>query len=326
MTVKDFKDALRSLFIKNAGLKFIAVGLAIILYVIAHGETVREVEIIVPLVASTLPADRVLLVRPPDSISVRVRGNLQRLTEILSRRTPYELDLSGVEGEQTLYLDPDAMETHLGKNIKVVSVSPTSFKLVVDQVVTRTVPVDVNIVKDPGDFWSADRGLITVEPRLVQVRGASGLVDTIKSIRTEPIDLTGINRDYRGKVRLEIPTDIKVNPASVQLSIPIQARSDSKTLKGVRMAVRDCPEGFSCVPIPPTYNIHLEGPKKILSELDSNTISQYVYIDAGNLGIKSETVQKKFRSLAPEVGKLSGVRISLVGAKYFHLKVVRESQ
>lgn len=315
---------LRKLFVQNAGLKFVALVLAIVLYFIAQEETIREPEIDIPVVITGMTANRTLVKGPPEALRVRVRGNVQKLTEILARRSPYELDLSEYSGDEKVFLVPAKLEEHLGDGVKVLSVSPSSFTLEFDEMKSKRVPVAVNILKGPGPYWLVVREKMLTEPRFVEVTGPSSILARIKQYHTEPLDLSNVTRDFTGKVALESREHVQVKPTSVQITIPVVEKQGGLTIKGARVRVRGCPSGYTCTATPGFLKVRVEGKERLVDQVTSENVSQYVYVDASKLPVEEEVLQKHFPAVEPTVEPLQGVRFTLTGPKYFNVTVTRQ--
>lgn len=315
---------LKRVFIHNAGLKVVALVLAMVLYFIAREETIREPEIEIPVVVTGRNAERTLVTQPPDELRVRVRGNVQKLTEILARRTPYEVDLSDYRDNQTVFLIPSKLEEHLGEGVKVLSVSPSSFTLEFDEMKVKRVPVAVNILKVPGPYWLIVREKMVTEPRFVEVAGPGSVLARIKQYHTEPLDLSNVTRDYTGKVTLESRQHVRVLPTSVQITIPVIEKQGALTLKGARVHVKGCPSGYTCSATPGFLKVKVEGMERLVDQVTRENVSQYVYVDASRLPVEPEVLQKHFPAVEPTVEPLQGVRFTLTGPKYFNVTVTRQ--
>jgi len=311
----------RRLLVENAGLKLVAIAFATVLFFIAREETIREVEIEVPLATTAPEADRVLMSQPPSSVRVRIRGNAARLTDILARRTPYELNLSEFGNNQTVLLVPESLETHLGEGIKVLSVSPSSFTIQFDRMETRSVPVSIDILQGPGAYWKVAVDRQSVDPRQVEITGPSSLLDQIRTVHTEALDLSNITKDFAGKVALEKKDGVKVNPSSVQVIIPIEEETGSRLIAGARMVVKRCPVGLSCYVTPAFFQARIEGKERMVDQVTRANLSHYVYIDAARLPIPPEIVQKDILAVEPTIEGLKGAEIILPGPKYFNVTV-----
>ena len=318
------RDLIRAALVENAGLKLVAILFSVVLFVVVRKETVRELEIDVHVAVSAYPKGQILLSQPPAVLRVRVRGNLQKITEVLARRSALELDLSAYEGTQTVYLQVDTIEKHLGEGVKVLSISPSNFELSLDKMERARVPVVLDIVKEPGPFARVDRGRIELKPRFVNLTGPGTTLETIKQVRTEPVDLSRMTADFNGKVALiaEWP-GVKAEATSVQVTIPILETEGEDEIPGCRIQVRNCPDGFVCEATPTFYRARLQGKEKVLAQVTAQNIINYVYVDASRLPIEKELIQRQFPAVEPTIERLKGATISLPKVRYFNITVTR---
>jgi YbbR domain-containing protein len=319
-----FRELARSAMVENAGLKLVAILFSLALFIVAREETVRELEIDVPVAVSGYPKGQVLLSQPPSVLRVRVRGNLQKLTEVLARRSAYEVDLSQYDVSQTVYFQVDTIEGHLGEGVNVLSISPSNFELDLDRMDQVRVPVVLDIVKEPGPYARVDRGRVELTPRYINLSGPGTTLETIKQVRTEPLDLQRMTTDFNGKVALVAKwPGVKADTSSVQVTIPILETEGEKELPGCRIQVRNCPEGYVCEATPTFFRARLQGKEKVLDQVTAQNIINYVYVDATRLPIEKELVQRQFPAVEPTIELLKGATISLPKVRYFNITVTR---
>ena len=319
--IQSVGQFLRRMVTEDAGIKLIAIVAALALFIIARGATVREVPIDIPVVISARPPNRVLLSEPPSNIKVRIRGNLKNLYDVLASRTPYSLDLSGYGDSQTAYLQVEAIEKHLGGGVKVTSISPSSFEIRLDRLETQMLPVDVTILKGPGHYWTVAREEMVIVPPHVEVSGPSSLLNKYRQIHTEPLDLSNITRDFTGKVALEMRDGLSSKPFSVQVTIPIREKDGEKLIRGARITVKNCPEGFVCEASPVFFEARIRGRERIVDMINRDNLERYVYIDAGRLSIEKGTLQKNFAAIEPVIDTLKEASIELPKVRFFNVMV-----
>ncbi len=317
------KALLRSLLLENVGLKLLALLLAVVLALAAREDTIQELDIEVPLALSEYSPDQVLLSELPPAVRVRVRGDVQRIAEALSRREPFLIDLPEQGADQTIHLSPEVLEGHLGGGLDVLSVSPGTVTLRFDQLDVRQVPVRVEIVRRPQNYWSVDEERITVDPAYVEARGPSAVVQGLVHLRTEPLDLTGLTSDFTGKVGLDVPAGLEAKPVTVKVFIPVREREGEKLLKGARIVLRHCPAGYECRATPTFFQARVDGKQRLVDQINLENLGQYVYIDMRRLPMDKGVVQKQYPAVEPTVEPLNGVRFTLTGAKYFNVTVTR---
>jgi len=315
-----------AIFIRNGWVKLLSFILAVALFFIAREETVREVDIEIPLRVRNLASDRVMLSEPPSEVRVLVRGHLLRLTEVLARKTPFEIDLSPYANNSSVEFSPAALAKHLGEDLEVLSVSPSGFTLQFDEMKEKRVPVAVNVYKTPGPFWSVVREKMRVEPSSVTVKGPSTRLKRVRQIHTEPLDLSDVTQSFSGKLALEEREGLVVSPRSVRVEVPVVERQGSKSIPKAKMVVKNCPAGFTCSVSPPFFHVRIAGPERIVSQLTPENVSQYVYLDADKLPVEAELLQKHFDVVEPTMEKLQGAVLELPGPKFFSITITRAGE
>jgi hypothetical protein len=316
---------LAAVFVRNGWLKLLALALAVAFFFIAREETIREVDIEIPLRIRADTRERVLMTEPPAALRVLVRGDLQRLTDVLARKTPLDVDLSAYSNNAKVEFSPDALARHLGEDLEVLSISPASFTLQLDDIVEKRVPVAINILKNPGPFWTVVREKIVVEPRMVQVKGPESKVRKVKQVHTEPADLSEVTQPFAGKLTLEDIEGLTISPRSVRVEIPIEERHGAKTIPRAKMVAKRCPSGFQCAVSPAFFQVRVAGPERIVSQLTPENISQYVYVDAGVLPVEKDSLQRHFDVVEPTMEKLQGAVLELPGPKFFSVTLTRNA-
>lgn len=322
--MKEVRETVYRMFVENAGFKLVALVSALILWWIVRGQTTRDVEAELPVVITARPTGQILATQTPATIRIRIRGNLQKLTEALVRRPPYELDLSTFESGETVVFSEDQIERAMGRSVRVLSVSPSSFVVQFDRMVKKKVPVAVAVLKGPGPYWRAALDRAEVSPPMVEVTGPSSVIEGVKQIHTDPVDLSTYTQDFTGKVSLEAREGMKVRPDSVRVVIPVWERDGEKIISGVKVTVRNCPDGFICEASPPFFQVLIKGKERLVAMVTEDNIHRYVYVDAAQLPIPKELLQRQFSAVRPTVDALKGAEITLTMAKYFNVTVTRQ--
>ena len=92
-----------------------------------------------------------------------------------------------------------------------VSIKPNTVKVTIPVVAenqSKTVPVEAVIQGKPPE--EIEVGTVQVEPKQVEISGAPEVIESITSIKTRPVDLTGREDSFTEKARLEIPESVQV--------------------------------------------------------------------------------------------------------------------
>ena len=121
----------------------------------------------------------------------------------------------------------------LGEDIRITDIKPDFFSVAFGGLSIKRVPVrlDVTFSFVPSVNFIKP---VLVEPRLVEIKGLSSLIDTISTLKTEKRNFVNIESDGEVELGIEIPSGVSARPEKVKikyftdkftekdLSIPVQ--------------------------------------------------------------------------------------------------------
>jgi YbbR domain-containing protein len=247
--------------LRNWHLKLSAVLLATVLYTgIVFSGAFDEATIQVRIEQVNQPANSYVLTGDLGFVEVRYRaaqellGNVVAEAAFVARVDLSSYDMDDAPAPQVL----DVEVRSLNENIEVLSVSPDTVRVEIDQRDQRMVPVEV-------DFGTVPEGLEVDDPETsadeVQVRGPASVVAQVdRVVALVNIDASGIDFDRPVTV---VPVDIEgqpigvglveVDPQTVAVRIDVRAVEETRTVP-VRPVVDGTPapgfalEAFSVSP------------------------------------------------------------------------------
>ncbi len=196
---------LRKPLFDNWGIKLLSMGLALTLwfYVTSKGKT--EMTLTVPLELRNIPQDMAVVGDVAGSLEVRVQGQERALRDVSSgKKVVGVADLSMAKiGENTVRVSPDDIRRPSG--VAVTYLSPTDIKVKLEPLVRRTFRLRPVLHGAPAAGYRLAR--ISASPVNITVEGPSGVIKTLESLQTMPIDIQGAKEsvtiepkiDYRGK-------------------------------------------------------------------------------------------------------------------------------
>ncbi|MFQ5735322.1 MAG: YbbR-like domain-containing protein [Thermodesulfobacteriota bacterium] len=204
---------MKKFFSTNLRLKLLAVAFAAGLWFFVAGQSKTEVGFLVPIGYKGMPKDLVISSTPPDEVEVRVVGPKLFINNLSSSQIIAELDLSGaVEGVNTYRFKPSDVTTPMG--VEVLRLRPESIDVRMARIETRTLQVKPRITGKPKDgFEIAD---IIVSPRTVDVTSLNKRILKLKTIRTAPVDASGLDHSVSTMVGLEIPSKYEFRSVSAE--------------------------------------------------------------------------------------------------------------
>lgn len=237
------------IFRRNLGIKLISFLFAILFWLFVmnqgtHDKLIPEQTLTIPLVASGLPENMVVMTQLP---LVRVR--LQGINPSANIKDIYaQIDLSGgTPGERSYKVNVISV---VGTN--VVDVQPANIKLILDNVQEKTVPVEAIVSGVPAEGYQL--GSTFVKPSAVNARGPSSILSTLNKVTVE-ISATGADEtiqisrpvSFRDKEGNPIfgpnpSTDIlSAFPSTVDVIAPVVAKGLSSKMVPLKVTSSGAP-------------------------------------------------------------------------------------
>jgi len=266
----------------NLGLKLLAAGLALLLYLHVHGTKTVEREVDLPLRLENLPDSLILLETPPSTARVLVSGPAQELLFLrFVPRAGVQVDLARAHPPAVRRaLMPSDVD--LGSEDRLVVqgiVEPQSVELAVDRRIDRTLPVRVVFSGQPpaGYLLLATR----VDPNKVVCSGAATRLADLREIPTHPVELAGRRDAFSTRVELAIdPTLVDCNPATVNVECTVE-REQQRALVDRPVTIVNSGDGMTVEIRPEQVTVTLSGPQEAVESLDPDDIQ--VVLDAASL-------------------------------------------
>lgn len=224
---------------ENAGLKLTSVLIAMALYGVVRGAGTVERGLEVSLLVRPPPADvrRVMMTDLPDRVRVVVKGP-PTLVNAIRPESIGGAEVNISDGRVAVArVDPATMQLPAG--VTIVSIQPASLQLAWEDLVERDVPVRVETVgrTAPG---SRPAAIIEAIPQRVHVTGPALYVDGLNTVRTEAIDVTGLEAgQHTRRVALEPPRSRVhyVGATSVRVAITVERDLTERRLEHLDVTI-----------------------------------------------------------------------------------------
>jgi YbbR domain-containing protein len=260
LRARDVRAALRH----NRGLKIISLLLAFFLwYSINVSERDAERVLELPVVVRKLPPDLIVVSGPDRAVSATLRGPRTILDGVDEQRGRIAIDLlAATPGEMRMELTPDMIRPELPRRLKLVRLEPQRLKVQVERLLRRRVPVRAELAGAPAlGYMTAES---SVRPAEVEVAGPKSKVEDLKEIRTEPIDMQGMERGFQRNTLLAWAGDlVSFTPDHVLVSVSVEEVSVSREFKDVPVTVTNSRDRQVSLD-PPRADVTLSGPQRIL--------------------------------------------------------------
>ncbi len=213
---------------RNLGLLFVSVLLAcLVWYANARDRreriSERQLEAAVTLV--NVPAEMVITSEVPRSLTLRVRGPLNRLRELTPDQVGVVIDLRSVsEGETELAVE--ARNVVVPQNVEVLAVAPSQVPLHLERIIRRKIPVRPRILGEPAPGKVV--ASVTADPVAAVVSGPKGQLEKLPAVGTDPVSVDGADGpiEVLAAVRSPYPLVRIVEPVAVRVVVTLAARPE----------------------------------------------------------------------------------------------------
>jgi YbbR domain-containing protein len=275
----------------NLTLKLVALILSVIIWILVIGEKRSEVRLTVPLELRNLPSRLEISEQSTSQVEVAIRGFSSVVKQITPTDIDVYVDLSNVvEGPNSFALFADDIVVPLGA--KVIQLSPSQIELQLDATADKTVAVKPMVRGTPKEGYSL--GKYIAEPKVVTVTGARRLLSDLTGVETETIPIDNIEQDTTKKVKLRLPTGIRVEKEEervVTVSIPVIPKMANWVFEEVPLLIEGESRQFTLSP--QVITVLLYGPEVELSQMTSENIP--AYIETTDLSAGQSTVRPIFK-------------------------------
>jgi hypothetical protein len=210
--------SLRGAILRHWPLKLAALALSIILWVAVALE--KPTSQLVGIQLDLVLAPDVAAAQAPPPIKALVSGpqrELLRLSGPLVIRAVISESGVGAGVRHHLVIAPSDVQVPGGVKVTVQEVEPREMDLLFDRRAQKTLAVRAVVQADSG--YALD-GVLVIAPPVVRVSGPRGLIGSMDSIATEPLDLRGVAGSFERSVPLDTTGSavLKMTPLTVTLS------------------------------------------------------------------------------------------------------------
>ena len=125
----------------------------------------------------------------PSQVSFRLAGSKFFLRTLASSLDTIRIDLTKAKAGPAYYrIEKDSL--HLPIGVRVLSISPSTINPVLEHLDRRTVPVEVQQKNEVPNGYRLVK--LYASPKNVRIKGPRNILETISSIKSDPIDLSDI--------------------------------------------------------------------------------------------------------------------------------------
>ncbi len=207
---------MKSIFTENLGLKVSALLIAVFLWFFVTSQGQSEISLEVPVELKNIPSELGVQSISSKTVTLTVRGQERFMKNLSASDIRVFLDLGrAAQGESLYPVNKD--DVRLPFAMTVMTVSPASLKIRLEEIMSKTVRVQAQLLGAPeGGVIST----VLIEPKVVLIKGLKSDIRKVNSLKTEPFDVTGINRTVTEELDLDISgLNIKAEATRVKVKI-----------------------------------------------------------------------------------------------------------
>ena len=263
--------------VANAGVKLLALLVAVVIWFNAIGQQEGERTFVVPLQFVGLADTLTITGRVPAEVQIAVTGTRRDLLLIELKKINVSLTMNRAEpGRYTQRLSvSDVVLPPEVEPRKVRIISPLLVDVNLETLVTRRARVAVSLSGSlPGNqILSAVPEAV---PGWVLVTGPVSLVGRMDKVSTQPIDLSKIRDSAERDIEIDLAApSVTCDPRRVKVGVYVSERG-RRVLANIPPTVLVDEAGVVAEVVPNTVSLTLEGPKGLLDTLTSRDVSVLV--------------------------------------------------
>ncbi len=211
----------RNFFTTNIWLKIASLILAIALwfFVISSGRSGIIMD--VPIKFIHIPP-ALEVVNAPKTVSVGIEGQERLLKNLTQDNISAVIDLSKSRTGKTLF-SLSRKNIKLPRTLTVTRISPQTISLILEERLEKHVPVKPVIIGLPAEGFKVDK--IKIAPETVRIEGPRSVITRIYTVKTEPIDIAGINKNLQYNAYLDLTKfNVRVDTLEVKVNISVRKK------------------------------------------------------------------------------------------------------
>jgi len=155
----------------------------------------------------------------PKTVSVNIEGQERLIKNLKQDEISAVIDLSNAKVGKSFYTITNE-NIKLPNTLEVTSIEPDTIAIMIEKQMRKSIPVKPAIVGVPQHGFVIYG--IKVAPETVVIEGPKSVISKINNIKTEPIDITGINQTSQYKVKLSTSNfSLKTDEQKVDVTIVV---------------------------------------------------------------------------------------------------------
>ncbi|MFI5294585.1 MAG: YbbR-like domain-containing protein [Thermodesulfovibrionales bacterium] len=210
---------MKRLLFENLGLKISAVLISVLLWLFVTSRGQSEMSHEIPVEFKDVPVGLGIASTSAKMVNVAIRGQERVMKNIRPTDLRVFVDLSKAKkGEWSFHISQD--DVKLPYAMTVLNIEPSTLRVKLDETMTKPVTVNPVITGTPGKGFYVKA--VEVEPKSIVIQGLKAEVRKIGEIRTETMDISGIEETVTQELNVEAGgANIKPEKDKVRVTVVI---------------------------------------------------------------------------------------------------------
>lgn len=291
----------------NWPVKLLSVGLACILWIYVNSTQEKERFLSVELAVMNIPVGYIVSSEVPDTVQLVIRGREAKLALVSEKDVTAFVDL-----EQSTRLNTRRIvkinRSHIPQGVSIKEVNPRFVDIQVEKTMKKMVKVVPVVMEDLPNGYNLED--VLAEPDSVEIEGPSSLIESVDSVYTEEIDVSGMTETTVLEVDLE-RGDEKVQLSGqkqVKIRVLVKEEYAVRRYDEIRIRTVNVRKGLVASLEADRVSVLLKMPRRMIPEFRTSEI--YVYVDCADIEEEGEYRLPGFlRADVEEASLISTIRI-----------------
>jgi len=205
--------------------KFIALGIAIVLWALVRGQGIGSLSIDVPLQVQGLAPQLMIVNNLPEHVRMTVSGPQTRLAKLDAQDIRVSLNTATVKkpGVEEIALVVDDIKMPAG--LKVERVQPDRIFLQIDRIIERKIKIFPRL--ELPDGWAVRQ--VEVEPASILLKGPEVWLDALSDVKTSAIHPDAKVGKFTANTGVESPTGKAIHLVNPGVKITVRGILSSRS-------------------------------------------------------------------------------------------------
>jgi hypothetical protein len=298
----------------NLPLKLASLLIALSLaFAVQSASNSSTISIFVPLEVKNIPEDKAIVKPLKRGTQITLRGPSFLVGSLAANPPQLRVKLPDASNDR-ITLSLRNLDLDLPHGIELVNMDPSQIELELEPLDKQLLRVDVPRVGE------LKKGLmlsnIEIFPKSIQIRGERSDLKAIKSVESEPLDLSSLRESTEVTLNLRpLGGSLSSSTKSVSVKISIAEQPSERSFQDVPVEIRvRLGEMVPLILRPSKVNLTISGAPNVISDLSASDLFPYVRLD--DFKLDSNSSEKQEIKQPVQIQLLTGLKVVKIDPPY----------